>query len=248
MNEHDANLSDRSTRGRRAFGLENAFSSEDLLQQAIAGLLTRMPDVSGVQILQGAQELGKDIIFYIKGGFEELILCACVVKNARITGDAAKSGGARTIFIQAQQAFDSPHADGSGKEVRVERVYVVTPYDLPPTTISSIKGRLQERSGQILFMGGPTLFDLFKRYWPDYFADEAAAIELHIKETKDLIDLASPLEELGSHYNLGSIRSHDKKVYVRQSLYRDLSKYSLGAAIRDALPSERQIHWQIEEK
>ena len=248
MNQPGTNLSDKSTARRRVFGLENAFSTEDLLQQAIAGLLTRMPDVSGVQILQGAQEFGKDIVFYIKGGFEELILCACVVKNAKISGDAAKSGGARVIFNQAQQAFDSPHADGSGKEIRVERVYVVTPYDLPPTTISSIKGRLQERSGQILFMGGPTLFDLFKRYWPDYFADEAAAIEIHIKETKDLVDLASPLEGLGSHYNLGSMRSHDKKVYVRQGLYRELSKFSFSTAIRDILPSERQIHWQIEEK
>ena len=119
--------------------LERAFPSEALLQQAIAGLLTKMPDVSGVQILQGSQELGKDIIFYIRGGFEEPVLCACVVKNTKITGDAAKTTGARTVLFQAQQAFDSKHVDGSGKEVPVERVYVVTPYDLSPPTISSIK-------------------------------------------------------------------------------------------------------------
>jgi hypothetical protein len=40
------------------------FESKILLQEAIAGLLSRMPNRAGVQILQGAQEYGKDIIFY----------------------------------------------------------------------------------------------------------------------------------------------------------------------------------------
>src|SRR5262249_41566903 len=94
-----------------SFGKE--FSSERLLQQAIAGLLTRMPDVSSVQILQGPLELGKDLVFNIRGAFGETVLCACVVKNTRITGDAGKAEGARTVYQQAQQAFDSPHVDSS---------------------------------------------------------------------------------------------------------------------------------------
>src|SRR6266853_1563332 len=156
---------------------QHFFSSEALLQQAIAGLLTRMPEVSGVQILQGTQELGKDIIFYIRGGFGEPVLCACVVKNTKITGDAGKSEGARTVFFQAQQAFDSVHIDEFGKELRVERVYVITPFPMSPATVTSIKGRLEKQAGQVVFIAGPMLFDLFKKHWPDYFADEATAIE-----------------------------------------------------------------------
>ena len=131
-----------------------SFSSESLLQQAIAGLLTRMPDITGVQILQGTQELGKDLVFYIRGGFGEQLLCACVVKNTKITGDAGRAEGARTVFLQAQQAFDTPYVDGSGRDNRVERVYIITPFDLPPATIYSIEGRLKERSGQVVFIGG----------------------------------------------------------------------------------------------
>src|ERR1044072_7214786 len=83
------------------------FPTEELLQQAIAGLLVRMSGefgISEVQILQGPQELGKDLIFYIPGGFGEPLLCACVVKNIKINGDVAKGSGARTIVFHAEQA------------------------------------------------------------------------------------------------------------------------------------------------
>ena len=96
-----------------------SFSSERLLQQAVAGLLRRMPGIASVQILQGADELGKDIVFTISGGFGEPLLCACVVKNTKITGDVGKSSGARTVLLQIEQAFDSPHLDGSGRENKI---------------------------------------------------------------------------------------------------------------------------------
>jgi len=207
-----------------------------------------MPDVTGVQILQGPQELGKDLIFFIPGAFKEPMLCACVVKNKRITGDASNTSGARTILNQAQQAFDTPHTDSFGKEIRVERVYVVTPYNLSPTTISSIKGRLQERSGQVVFLDGSLLFDLFKQYWPDYFADEASALARHMKLTQGLIEDASPLDELAVQYGLGPARKYDKKIYVAQGFYRKVHWYALGKLITGDPPSIKDIFWRMNSK
>src|SRR5260370_362843 len=146
--------------------MSRRFSSEALLQQAVAGLLIRMPNISGVRILQGTQELGKDLVFYIRGAFNENVLCACVIKNKKITGDAGKSAGARTVLLQAQQAFDTPYVSDSGEDVHVQRVYVITPFDLTPATINSVKGKLNERIGQIVFICGAHLFDLFKEFWP----------------------------------------------------------------------------------
>jgi hypothetical protein len=234
----------RKENGQRQLGkryVERRFSSEALFQQAIAGLLERMPDIEGVQILQGSLELGKDLIFYIRGGFGESVLCACVVKNSRITGDVAKPGGARTILFQAEQAFNSAHTDGFGKEFRVERVYVVTPFDLPPATIESIKGRLQERVGQVSFVGGPVLFDLFKTYWPDYFADEADILERHLEETMQRFESESPLQRLSSTFNLGDTSSYPKKVYVTQILYRELSNFDIGDSLKRSLPSKGDL-------
>jgi TIR domain len=148
------------------------FSSEALLIQAMAGLLTRMPDITGVQILHGPQELGTDLIFSIRGGFGETVLCGCIVKNSRIMGDITKPGVARTTFFQIQQTFDSAYTDGIGKDAHLERIYLVTPFDISPQTIRAIRGRHQEHAGQIVFISGAGLFDLFEKFWPDFFDDD----------------------------------------------------------------------------
>src|SRR5258708_21135890 len=128
-------------------------ASERLLQQAIAGLLTCL-GVRNVQILHGSQEYGKDIIFRITGPLRESMLCACVIKNHKITGAVASSKGARTILLQAEQALDTPHYDGIGNGERIQRVYIITPSQIPPETIASIHFRLRERAGQVIFVGG----------------------------------------------------------------------------------------------
>lgn len=231
----------RPDRNATQASFENSFSSEALLQQAIASLLTRLPEITGVQILQGAQELGKDLIFYIKGGFGESVLCACVVKNTKITGDAGKNVGARTVFFQAEQAFDSAYTDSFGKDSRVERVYVVTPYNIPPETITSIKGKLRERTGQVVFIGGSTLFDLFRQYWPDYLADEAEIIERHLKQTKSTFQEDNPLQSLATQFNLGAIGNYAKKIYVSQGFYREVQYYELGSKLCNSMWSLNKI-------
>ncbi len=92
-----------------------------MLQQALAKLLSKIPNHSGVQILQGSAELGKDIIFYTPSAFDQKDLNACVVKNTKITGNASTPTGARTVFNQAQQALDTPLVDENGREQKVRR-------------------------------------------------------------------------------------------------------------------------------
>ena len=222
-----------------------SFSSEALLQQAIAGLLIRMPNITGVRILQGTQELGKDLVFYTRGAFNEYVLCACVVKNKKITGDAAKSVGARTVLLQAQQAFDTPYVSDSGEDVYVQRVYVITPFDLTPATINSIKGKLNERVGQIVFTCGAYLFDLFREFWPDFLANEADAIEHHLRQTSKTLESNNPLAGVVAQYNLGSTEITSKKIYVPQRFHRELCAYVKGDILIDSIPSESLIDDKI---
>jgi hypothetical protein len=200
-----------------------------------------MPDISGVQILQGPLELGKDLVFYIRGAFGESLLCACVVKNSRISGDAGKAEGARTVYQQAQQAFDSPHVDSSGRDLPVERVYIVTPFDLSPSTMTSIRGRLSDRAGQVVFIGGPVLFDLFRKYWPDYFADEANVIERHLKQVLKGFEDNNPLLGIATTYNVGSGQLNSKKVYVPQLFFRELHSYSAGITLTKVFPFPEEL-------
>jgi hypothetical protein len=173
------------------------------------------------------------------------MLCACVVKNVKITGDAGRSEGARTVFLQAQQCFDTPHVDASGQEISIDRVYVITPFDIPPTTINSIKGRFRERSGQIRFIGGTTLFDLFKKYWPDYLADEAEAIEQHLKHTVKGLENDNPLLGIAMNYDLGSVKLNSKKVYVPQIFFIELYSYLLGSILTNSFPDPTMFDKEI---
>jgi hypothetical protein len=217
-----------------------SFRSEVLLQQAIAGLLARMPNVTGVQILQGSQEYGKDVVFCIPGGLGERILCACVVKNCRITGNAARSTGARTILHQAEQALDTPHLDEVGRQVAVERIYVVTPYEIPPPTISSIAGALRKANGGVLFIGGAKLFELFRLYWPEYFVRESVALA-HLESTSNQIARDKALADIAFQYNLGSIDKSIMNVYVYPIFTRVLCSYKLNVGRQELLPSRASL-------
>lgn len=155
------------------------FPTERVLQQALAKLLSKIPDHTGVQILQGNDELGKDINFYTPAAFGRKDLNACVVKNTRITGNASTAAGARTVFNQAQQALDTSLLDENGHEQRVRRVFIITPHPIPPATTASICDALRSNAGEVQFISGSALLGLFKDYWPEYLADEYKLIQVY---------------------------------------------------------------------
>lgn len=214
-----------------------SFKNERLLQHAIAELLSRMENVTGVQILQGTLELGKDIVFFTPGGFGERQLNACVVKNTRLTGDCASSQGARTVLVQAQQAFDTPHLDDNGNEIRVTRVYVITPFPIPPATANSIAGALRERAGQVQFIGGPTLFEQFKQHWPDFLAEEYRILESYAESMRAGVESDRDLEGLTLKYQLGTLdKGNLRRTYVRSSFHKFIRCFSTTPLYRKTAP------------
>ncbi len=148
------------------------FESEALLQQSVAALLTRIPGTRAVQITHGPMEHGKDITFFSKSGLGEEILCACILKNTKISGAVASANGARAVLLQAEQAFDTPYLDANGHEHLVQRVYVMTPYEISAASTASVVGALRRDAGRISFCAGSELYDLFARYWPEFVSGE----------------------------------------------------------------------------
>lgn len=228
---------------------KRTFSSERELQQVIAALLERMPDISGVQILHGAQEHGKDIIFTITGGFGESILCACVVKNVRITGDANSSRGAMGLLIQTKQALNRPHFDENGHGRRVERVYIITPYEIGVPTISSMIEDLHERGGSVHWVSGDRLFDLIKRYWRDYFLDEYEHLHTHLKNTADSARSNKEMDAIAFRYQLGPVDKGVETVYVHPTFQRVLHAFTISPGLLGAVPSEQELkaRWTVTE-
>lgn len=206
---------------------EDSFSSERLLQQAVQGLLRRM-GFTGVQILQGALEYGKDVVFWDKGPLGERIACACVVKNGRISGSVDKSSSARVVFNQAEQALDTPYVDSEGTEVFIARVYVISPAPISQSALMSIKGKFRQRNGQVCFLCGSDFFALLQEHWPDYLADEASLIDKYLQSQKHELIAGDPLRVAAEDLGIDDASPAEKKIYVLPSFHRTLTLYRLA--------------------
>src|SRR5882672_7814404 len=108
-------------------GFSKAFTSEDVLRKQISQILSKIKGNAGVEITHGAQEYGKDIIFYSRDGLEDEVLNACVVKNDKISGSVDSQSGARAVLIQVEQALDTPYVNHQGEQRRVGKVFIMSP-------------------------------------------------------------------------------------------------------------------------
>jgi len=218
-----------------------SFSSEDRLQEALAGLLCRLPFVSDVRILQGRLERGKDIVFVYHGPFGERINCACIVKNTPISGKAGASGGARTILQQIQQALDTPYTNGDGTDIYIHRAYVVSPHGIGTDAMESIGGALQRTSGQIAFITGHQLFQLFKRYWPDFFRDECSVTDRYLSDFRRELVVNNPLSAVSTLYDLGGVNEREATIYVRPSFLRIIEGLQMRPDFDNFLPTDERL-------
>ena len=205
-----------------------SFRSERELHVALHSLFCKMPDVSGVRIVHGPLEVGKDLIFYTQNGLEKKALFACVVKRQQIRGTAGTStSSARNILIQAQQALDTAHVNGKGKKEFVAHVYVISPYDCERATMMSIEGFMEGGKKPITFLCGADLIDLFKKYFPEYFLDSSYLGD-YLASLRQGVVQDSALTNLLHRHSIGTDGLKSLiNVYVPQSLALTLHKHKL---------------------
>jgi hypothetical protein len=207
----------------------NSFQSEDELRKHVADLLSKMGRNQGIQITHGTQEYGKDIIFYSCDGIDDWVLNACVVKNGKISGSADHSKGARNVFNQVEQALDTPFINNTGADERVARVYVISPYDCPQTTMRSIQGKLEKRSGQVAFLCGNRLLEKFMEFWPEFLIFDSSLLGSYVAAMQKAFEQNDLLTFLVSQHQIFSIaRKTFSKVYVRQGFCKTLQKVHLA--------------------
>ena len=159
--------------------------------------------------------------------------CLCC-KKRKISGSAEDSIGARNVFHQVEQALDTPFIKSSGEEARVSRVYVISPYDCPQTTMRSIQGKLLARSGQVDFLCGARLLEKFSKYWPEFIAFESTLLGTYVASLQRGFDESDPLNFLmGQHNILSGIGRSLTNVYVRQGFKTILRSIELRIQLPD---------------
>jgi hypothetical protein len=208
------------------------FRDEADLREKIAALFRKMPRTQGVQITHGAQELGKDLIFYTEDAIGDWRLTACVVKNDQINGQADSNRGARTAFTQAEQALDSPWAGADGADEFVSNVYIISPYDCPASTMASIRGKLAQRRGQVSFLCGSKLADLFEEHLPELLLFDSSFLGTYVLQLQKKLKQMDPIRFLMQHHDLisGGLQSFEA-VYVRQSFRKRISRFEVSRYI-----------------
>ncbi|HEY0794170.1 MAG TPA: hypothetical protein VGD64_00160 [Acidisarcina sp.] len=199
------------------------------MRTVLADLFRKMGH-NGVRITHGPGEKGKDIVFYSDGPMGERRLFACVVKVRPINGraDDHKSGAPtlvaelQTVVNQVQSAFSEPIADGKGRDEWIDSVYVISPYECATSTIDSVKSVLQ-RSGQIRFVCGSDLIQLFVQYWREFLWFESSILVSYLSTLRKGLEedyaLASLI--LRNPY-LGRSPSSWTDLYVEPQFYRKL--------------------------
>ena len=212
------------------------FKDEADLREKVAALFRKMPRTQGVQITHGSQELGKDIVFYSQDAIGDWQLTACVVKNDQINGRADSGKSARTAFTQAEQALDSPITTGGGADEYVSRVFIISPYTCSPTTMSSIKGKLAQRRGQVSFLCGEKLAELFEEHLPELLLFDSTFLGTYVLQLQKKLRQTDPIRFLMQHNDLisGGLKSFES-VYVKQHFRKLISRFEVHAYIHQNL-------------
>jgi hypothetical protein len=201
------------------------FDDEASLRQALVQLLVRM-NREQVTPTHGAQEKGKDIIFYSPGGFGERRLFACVVKNGRITGQVDSPSGAGALIAQVEQSFDEPYIDQDGTAQYVDTVYVISPHDILPSALESVSHRLR-RLGQVEFLCGAKLLDKFQHYYPSFLIEHAGYLEAYLESLYRQLMSPNALERLFRQTpGLGPVPKIPVGFYIMADCYYSLNRYS----------------------
>ena len=202
------------------------FGTEDLLRKAILGLLARM-EVSGIQLLHGTTERGKDIVFRTTGPFGVHTNWACVIKNTDITGGLDGDSSARVTWFQIEQALDTSFVDGSGNSASVQSVLVITPNKITPHALQSIQHKLSSQSGRVNFIGGEELVRLFQKHWPSYFADEATTLARYFDLMHKDMRSQHEIEDLFRYSTLETSNDIPSLHYVKTSFHLPLFRPAL---------------------
>jgi len=205
-----------------------AFPSEAELRGAVADLLAQLPTAVDVRITHGAQEYGKDIVFRSRGGMLESLVCACVIKNSKISGSVDSNQGAMTVLHQAKQCLTHPYLNSRGEEERIDRVYIISPHECSQITMKSIEGELEHRSGQVVFVCGRNLLELFESHLPGFLLLQSGFLSRYLTLLKAQLEEDSALVHLAfRHGILAKAKKSTARVYVRPCFHKELSEFEV---------------------
>ncbi|MEO1528023.1 MAG: hypothetical protein AAFX06_21535 [Planctomycetota bacterium] len=105
----------------------------------------------------------------------------------------------------------------------------------------SIVGKLHSRSGQVQFVCGSDLFELIRRHWPDFYADETSVVDRYIQRLTQDLNHANKLASVTLDSGLGEIEDADHRIYVQPSFFRTVNYFDLHISASSLILGGRSL-------
>ena len=151
--------------------IKSYIGKENIFHNELKILLENIYPNSYVEILQGAEEKGKDIVVRIQNNFGNYEHIAFVVKALeKLTGSA--SGKTSELVIQIQQAFKTKaQLKDIHDEVSISKVYVVNTGTISDGAKRKILTLIDETTyrNNLHYFAIEDLIKLFEEHYPEFY-------------------------------------------------------------------------------
>jgi len=183
--------------------IKSYIGRENIFHHELKILLENIYPNSYVEILQGAEEKGKDIVVRRKNEIGKYNHISCVVKAVdKLSGSA--TGKTAELVLQIQQSFKTKaQLKDIHEEVIISEVYVINTGTISGGAKRNILELINEPAyrNNITFFDIEKLIELFEEHYPEFyfnkdlqifFKDRVEKIEKFLIEDKQLKDFIAP--------------------------------------------------------
>lgn len=143
-----------------------ALSEEDLTTNVVIPLLKEM-GFTDVRYVHGADEHGKDVVFWWEDQFHNKKWKCAQVKAKKIHGSSATEGNVSELRDQIQDSFATPYINpADGRTEEMTEVYIITSHNITSNAKKAIWNLLDSTfpHHDIHFIDGQQLLNLAEEY------------------------------------------------------------------------------------
>ncbi len=121
----------------------------------------------------------------------------------------------------------------NGSDERVSQVFIISPYECSIETVESIKGKLQSRTGRVMFLCGRELMEKFEEHYPEFLLFQSGLYGSYVAELQKGLDSDPAITNVLFRQGFSSGPKTLTALYVRPKFYLELRLPVLHLSLPD---------------
>lgn len=227
---------------------------EKYFREEILFYLLKKMGFYGVTLTHGADEGGKDIVFYdIDQRTKKKKYYAVVAKVGKIRGGSSSDNqNIINISNQIMRSFDEPYYDIEDKEeIGIQEVWVMTNDEFTNSARKQVVNKFSDQRGIMArcteFFPGQRTLERLEEYWPEFYIIKEHFIFEYCSQIKNKCETLNELKTFGYSKKVKTIF----EIFIEPTLIEDKMKDAKGKKARpfefiyhnskDLIESEKNI-------